>query len=69
MLETDDFGNNALHLAFRTKKAPTIDLIIRAGYGDIDFRNKLGLTPKEVNHNSNMDEKIKQLLSAYDPTS
>ena len=69
MLECDDFGNNALHFAFRTKKAPTIDLIIRAGYGDIDHRNQLGLTPKEVTHNAQLDEKTKKLLQAFDPTS
>ena len=39
MLECDNFGNNALHFAFRTKKPSTVDLIIRAGYGDIDHRN------------------------------
>jgi len=59
MLECDNFGNNALHFAFRTKKPATIDLIIRAGYGDIDHRNRLGLTPKESIHNSILSDDTK----------
>ena len=51
MLDVDDYGNNALHFAFRTKKPSTIDLIIKAGYGALDQRNQLGLTPKEATHN------------------
>ena len=51
MLEEDDFGNNPLHFAFRSKKPATIELIIRAGYGDIDHRNRQGKTPKEAAHN------------------
>ena len=51
MLECDDAGNNALHFAFRTKHVSTLDLIIRAGYGDIDHRNQRGQTPKETTHN------------------
>lgn len=39
MIEYDNFGNNPLHFAFRTKKRNTIDLMIRAGYGEIDHRN------------------------------
>lgn len=39
MLETDSFGNNPLHFAFRSKKPTTIELIIRGGFGDIDHRN------------------------------
>lgn len=39
MLETDNFGNNPLHFAFRSKKPVTIELVIRAGYGEIDSRN------------------------------
>ena len=69
MLECDDFGNNALHFAFRSKKHVTVDLIIRAGFGDIDHRNQLGLTPKEATHNSVMDSKTKDLLGQFDPTS
>ena len=42
MLECDEFGNNPLHFAFRTKRVNTLDLIIRAGYGDIDKRNLQG---------------------------
>ena len=42
MIKPDLFGNNAMHLAFRSKKPQTIDLIIRAGFGDIDHRNILG---------------------------
>ena len=42
MIMPDKMGNNAMHFAFRSKKPHTIDLIIRAGFGDIDFRNKLG---------------------------
>ena len=63
MLECDNFGNNALHFAFRTKKHATIDLIIRAGYGEIDHRNQLGLTPKEITHNTQMSQETKDLLA------
>ena len=69
MLECDDFGNNALHLAFRAKKFATIDLIIRAGFGDLDHRNKLGLTPKEASHNFLFPADTKELLQSFDPTS
>ena len=63
MLECDDFGNNALHFAFRSKKHSTVDLIIRAGYGDIDHRNQLGQTPKEATHNTVMEPDTKDLLA------
>jgi len=69
MLECDNFGNNALHFAFRSKKSATIDLMIRAGFGDIDHRNHLGQTPKEVTHNAQLPEETKKLLGAFDPTS
>ena len=69
MLQCDNFGNNALHFAFRTKKPGTVDLIIRAGYGDIDHRNQWGLTPKEAPHNSVMGKEMKRLLAQFDPTS
>ena len=39
MLATDNIGNNPLHFAFRSKKPATIALIIRAGFGELDFRN------------------------------
>ena len=42
MIKPEPFGNNAMHFAFRSKKPPTIDLIIRAGFGDIDHRNIFG---------------------------
>ena len=42
MIKSDNFGNNAMHFAFRSKKPHTIDLIIRAGFGEIDHRNILG---------------------------
>ena len=69
MIEQDSFGNNALHFAFRTKKPPTVDLIIRAGYGDIDHRNQQGQTPKEAAHNAVMVKETKALLAQFDPTS
>ena len=69
MLECDRMGNNPLHFAFRTKRVNTLDLIIRAGYGDIDHRNQQGQTPKETTHNTVMDEKTKKLLGQFDPTS
>ena len=56
MLECDNQGNNALHFAFRTKKPNTIDLIIRAGYGELDHRNIRGLTPKEAPHNKKLHD-------------
>ena len=63
MLKTDFFGNNAMHLAFRSKKPKTIDLIIRAGFGDIDHRNILGQTPKEASHNGVLMKETKELLA------
>ena len=42
MIKPEPFGNNAMHFAFRSKKPQTIDLIIRAGFGDIDHRNIFG---------------------------
>ena len=39
MLSNDWEGNNPLHFAFRSKKPDTIDLIIRAGFGELDHRN------------------------------
>lgn len=68
MLETDDFGNNPLHFAFRTKKPASVELLIRAGYGDIDFRNKEGKTPKEATHYRIMDKTTENLLAQFDPT-
>ena len=69
MLECDSMGNNALHFAFRTKRVNTLDLIIRAGYGDIDHRNLLGKTPKETTHNQQVDKATRNLLMQFDPTS
>jgi len=69
MLECDNFGNNALHFAFRTKRAETLELVIRAGYGDIDHRNQQGKTPKETTHNAVMDKQTEALLEQFDPTS
>lgn len=69
MLECDDAGNNALHFAFRTKHVNTLDLIIRAGYGDIDHRNQRGQTPKETTHNQVVEKATKELLMQFDPTS
>ena len=63
MLKTDFFGNNAMHLAFRSKKPKTIDLIIRAGFGDIDHRNILGQTPKEAPHNGVLMQQTRELLA------
>ena len=62
MLECDNFGNNALHFAFRTKRVNSLDLVIRAGYGDIDHRNQQGKTPKETTHNADLEKKTKELL-------
>ena len=42
MLMEDKMGNNALHFAFRTKRVNSLDLIIKAGFGDIDHRNMQG---------------------------
>lgn len=39
MLSTDRVGNNPLHFAFRSKKPFTIELMIRAGFGELDARN------------------------------
>ena len=61
MIEYDNFGNNPLHFAFRTKKRNTIDLIIRAGYGEIDHRNQQGKIPKEAAHNA-VTKETKKLL-------
>ena len=68
MLECDNFGNNPLHFAFRSRKTTTVDLIIRAGYGELDHRNQQGQTPKEAAHNK-VDKNTNQLLSQFDPTS
>ncbi len=69
MLSTDDIGNNPLHFAFRSKKPSTIDLIIRAGFGELDARNYQGKTPKESTHNEVLTPETKNLLEAFDPTS
>ena len=69
MLSTDDIGNNPLHFAFRSKKPATIDLVIRAGFGELDHRNYQGKTPKESTHNVILMEDTKKLLEAFDPTS
>ena len=69
MMETDKHGNNALHFAFRTKKHHSIDLIIRAGFGDIDHRNMRGQIPKEAIHNSVLSKETLDLLAQFDPTS
>ena len=63
MIESDDFGNNPLHFAFRSKKPATVDLIIRAGYGDLEHRNKLGKTPKEACHNVVIPNQTMDLLA------
>lgn len=69
MLSNDWEGNNPLHFAFRSKKPDTIDLIIRAGFGELDHRNYQGKTPKESTHNAELTDPTKQLLVAFDPTS
>lgn len=69
MLLCDKMGNNPLHFAFRTKRVNTLDLIIRAGYGEIDQRNSQGKTPKETTHNTVMEKDTKELLEQFDPTS
>ena len=69
MLSNDLEGNNPLHFAFRSKKPDTIDLIIRAGFGELDHRNYQGKTPKESTHNAELTDPTKQLLVAFDPTS
>ena len=69
MLSNDLQGNNALHFAFRSKKPDTIDLIIRAGFGELDHRNYQGRTPKESTHNAQLTPQTKKLLEAFDPTS
>ena len=69
MLSTDDVGNNPLHFAFRSKKPATIDLVIRAGFGELDHRNYQGKTPKESTHNVILMDETKKLLEAFDPTS
>jgi hypothetical protein len=69
MLECDNFGNNPLHFAFRSKNPTTVDLIIRAGYGDIDHRNQQGKTPKESAHNTVLLPQTRELLMQFDPTS
>ena len=69
MLESDNFGNSPLHFAFRTRKTHTVDLIIRAGYGDLDHRNQQGQTPKEAAHNKILHEDTSELLIQFDPTS
>ena len=69
MLATDFQGNNPLHFAFRSKKPDTIDLIIRAGFGELDHRNYQGKTPKESTHNAELTEPTKKLLVSFDPTS
>ena len=69
MIESDDFGNNPLHFAFRTKKPATVELMIRAGYGELEHRNKLGKTPKEASHNVVIPKATMELLAQFDPTS
>lgn len=69
MLSSDLIGNNALHFAFRSKKPSTIDLVIRAGFGELDHRNYQGKTPKESTHNAILPDETKKLLEAFDPTS
>ena len=39
MLSTDKIGNNPLHYAFRSRKPATVELMIRAGFGDLEERN------------------------------
>ena len=39
MLSTDAVGNNPLHFAFRSRKPATVELMIRAGFGDLEERN------------------------------
>lgn len=54
MLSRDTIGNNPLHFAFRSRKPATVELMIRAGFGDLEERNNQGKTPKETTHQRTM---------------
>jgi len=50
MQETDDQDNGVLHYAFRSRKAASVEIMIRSGFGDLQQRNKLGQIATETPH-------------------
>ena len=42
MQDTDNWGNNPLHLAFRSNRSLSIDLMMKGGFGKYDDRNFMG---------------------------
>jgi len=53
----DSFGNNALHLAMKTRNPNIIKILLDSGWGDLQSRNWMGKTPMQEPHNNPFSDK------------